>query len=432
MCQSKAQGGRRCRAHNCAAEHRRALSDATKAQKKYDDLGSAYAEKLTAGTVTDADRAEVAAAMADWENKALIERFSDPKSPDWYKRVILPLLPEEYRHPASGIADGIIAHQQAAAKAAGEARTAKMFDRDAEAAAFDEEADEERGKAARLADALRGAFYDTKSIAGEAISDALAGSDDDKSEQEHGVFRSFLVELLEAADGAIAETAEALAAGVGVTVTRGGGDSGAADDIGQDPDQDQGESQGDGQDLDHSPTAPDINPAPTEIDAADDPDPKPAGDRRASGGSGVGGDLVSTDVKPVGATKVKTGSPTPSPPSKPATMSGVADDRRRDDNSRTGTASGDKQSSPVDSRTGSPSGDKQSPHVDSSTGTATGKNNNKNPNPTAAPHRSPLAWLSDKLTAADATDTAAPITDLSALTDDELLALITRLQGHRR
>ncbi|MBS9535070.1 hypothetical protein KIH27_15895 [Mycobacterium sp. M1] len=272
MCQSRAQGGKRCRAHNCAAEHSRARRDATQAKKAYEELGNKYAEKLTEGTVTDADKTEIAAARADVDEKRLIEQFSNPKTAMWFKQGIIMALPEEYRTPVSDIGDSIIDHQEQAAKAAGQARTARMFYRTEEATEFDAEADDERSKAARLVNGLQGVLTSLGVVAVEVVTDTVNGALVDPAK---GFLRTVgevasetmtaagevVSETMDATMDVIGETAEGVASGVGVEPTM--TDTAVeGSNHGQDlnpylnPDQgeNQGDGRGDGQDLDHTDT----------------------------------------------------------------------------------------------------------------------------------------------------------------------------------
>lgn len=276
MCQSKAQGGKRCFAHNCAAEHSRAKKELKQAEKEFNRLNDRCYNAALNGEIPSDLAAEAKAAAETWEQKRLIERFSNPKNAGHNKSMILALLPEEYRQAASPVVDSLIAHQQRAAKAAGNARTERMFDRPD--AAFNDEADEERSKAARLADGLRAAFYRAKTDVEEGMKDVFSGGDDRslttaaKDKQSGpGVFRSFLIETLEAVDETMIETAEGLAAGLGIEVAdHPATPTKAAADSGLDLDQDDGRNGSDhGVDTDQRPEG---EPEQYEPDEADNPE----------------------------------------------------------------------------------------------------------------------------------------------------------------
>lgn len=221
MCQSKAQGGRRCAAHNNKREHARVNRQLKAAVKRRDAL----IDQVEAGTATQAelDAAEHAVLV-----QVDLSLLTDPKLTDEELEKLWEGMSPEVQDAARPVALEIVEHEKAAAKLSGEAATARMFDRDEEAAEFEEQAEEERSRAAKLADVLRSALTEAKTKLGEGVHDSLAGEDSAVGGGVIGVFRDVARETGEAlADGftetadaigeAMVETVDALAEGVGVS-----------------------------------------------------------------------------------------------------------------------------------------------------------------------------------------------------------------------
>lgn len=239
MCQSKSQGGRRCAAHNNQREFARAKRELKDAVRARDSLIAAH--EAGNARVSEAD---IAAAEHEVLVRADLAMLMDPKLTDEQLEAMWDSASPEVQAAARPVAASVIAHGKAAAKLSGEASTARMFDRDDEAAAFDEQAEEERGKALRLVDALRSALAVTKTAVSEGVQDTVSGDGTTVTGEIIGVMRDFAAETGAALRDGLDETAaavgdgvdemvDALAAGVGIGApveTGHGGDVGSSDD----------------------------------------------------------------------------------------------------------------------------------------------------------------------------------------------------------
>ncbi|MDO3055621.1 Uncharacterised protein [Mycobacteroides abscessus subsp. massiliense] len=239
MCQSKSQGGRRCAAHNNAREHGRAKRDLKAAVQHRDSLIAAR----DAGNARVSD-ADIAAAEHQVLVKADLALLMDPKLTDEQLEQMWENASPEVQAAARPVAQSIIQHGRSAAKLSGEASTARMFDRTHEAERFDEQAEEERSKAARLVDALRAALTDARTAVSEGVQDTVSGDGSTVGGGVFGAIRDFAAETGQAlrdgldetaaavGDG-LTETVEAMAAGVGIAApaeTGHGGDGPEHDD----------------------------------------------------------------------------------------------------------------------------------------------------------------------------------------------------------
>ena len=289
MCQAKKDGGKRCAAHNNDKEHKLMRKRADTARHHYENA----AEAALAGEVTEADLAELEAELAAAEQLEILVRLVEHKKAEENRDRMLAPLPVHVRTAAAPVADSVIAHEREAARLAGEAHRERLFDRADEAQRFDAEADAERSRAARLAYGLRAAFYTAKTDITEGMRDMHSGSSVDRSavakktDGKPGIFRSWLIETLEATEEAMVETAEGLAAGLGIAApdtvpTKAAGNGG----LDQDPDssrpgQDHGVDDDQQTDADDQPTDADDH-EPYEDDAADSSTAEKASTERRS------------------------------------------------------------------------------------------------------------------------------------------------------
>lgn len=211
MCQSKAQGGRRCAAHNNKKEHARVNRQLKAAVKRRDLLIDA----VEAGTATQAelDAAEHAVLV-----QVDLSLLTDPKLTDAELEALWEDMSPEVQDAARPVAQEVIEHEKQAAKLAGEAATARMFDRDEQAAEFEDQAEEERSRAAKLADVLRAALTEAKTKMSEGVHDSLAGEDSAVGGGVIGVFRDVARETGQALAEGFAETADAMGEGMVETV----------------------------------------------------------------------------------------------------------------------------------------------------------------------------------------------------------------------
>lgn len=228
MCQSLAQGGKRCAAHNNAAEASRnrrlaraADADVVRYETEHYEAAQALA---TAPDDLDADdRAELEAAvdvaeaaavkakenansyrvMAELAQKKTAESFCS----DW-----LAPLADTDRPVAMQAAKFATDHTRAAAKLAGQAKTARAFNRDAEADAYDQDADEERTKAQRFISGLHAALNREKWLLIDRMERAAAdnGHRQRTPPKERGAFRQFVSELARAPIDALGDVATAV------------------------------------------------------------------------------------------------------------------------------------------------------------------------------------------------------------------------------
>lgn len=245
MCQTLAQGGRRCAAHNNSAEHKRCVREASAAKRAYAAGDAEYADKLANGTATPDDLAHVQELQQWYEVADLRARLADPKTSQETLDMVQYGVPPEVRVATMPIAESVVKHQKAAAKSAGEAsrcrslaRAARKSDDESAAAAFeeqgvpyDEDADLERSKAERMASVLRGALVEFGTLATEGVTDRsrsvgsvlatpLKGTANllkDVVVETGQSLREGVAEAGQALDDALVETVEAVGEGVGVT-----------------------------------------------------------------------------------------------------------------------------------------------------------------------------------------------------------------------
>lgn len=245
MCQTLAQGGRRCAAHNNSAEHKRCVREASAARRAYAAGDAEYADKLANGTATPDDLAHVQELQERYEVADLRARLADPKVSQETLDMVQYGVPPEVRAATIPIAESVVKHQKAAAKSAGEAsrcrslaRAARKSDDESAAAAFEEQAvpygedaDLERSKAERMASVLRGALAEFGTLATEGVADRsrsvgsvlaapLTGTANllkDVLAETGQSLREGVAETGQALDDALVETAEAVGEGVGVT-----------------------------------------------------------------------------------------------------------------------------------------------------------------------------------------------------------------------
>lgn len=264
MCQSRAQGGKRCAAHSRADEvklqRRRvqaALSAAVEAEQAVrtahmltDDVADARAEGVPWSLEpadADAQRAVELAVQArrHAEELALVAGLTDTKNNPSYRSEVLSVLPPTVEvdgesRPAAEVADELIEAQRQAGLSAGESKRHRMFDEDDEAAEYAAQAESWRARAGHLASALRGAMVDGVVVLADSIMSPIRAVG--------GVLREVATETLESVHEGMVETAESMASAVGISTAVGGGStpsqgagsgSDGAPDGGQDHDHDQ-------------------------------------------------------------------------------------------------------------------------------------------------------------------------------------------------
>lgn len=409
MCQSKAEGGRRCAAHNNQKEHSRAKRElkAAVATRDY------WADRVEAGT---ASGAELAAAEHEVLVKTDLVMLLDPKLDDEELEKLWEKSSPEVQAAARPVAASAIAHGRKAAKLSGEAATARMFDRTEEADQFELEAEEERGKALRLVDALRAALTDTKTVIGEGIADAASGGVmgvlRDFASETADALREGVSEFAEQMDSALTETVENLAAGVGISPTetgRGeqssdGGESESEDEHDKDAgvDGDSGEDAAvndSGDDSEDTAAAEDVDDS-SDDDPGNGPAPAPAKARDADtpAAEAVDGDSASaSDGRGLARVLGQNVSPAPS------SSAGVGQDKSQ------GTSAGGRRAP--------------------SPGIGRGNGNGVTPKPQPVPMRQVEA---EPTAGVMGTPQKEPSFDVTKLTDSELLGFIARLYERLR
>lgn len=292
MCQSKSEGGRRCAAHNNQREFARSKRELKDAVRHRDSLIAAH----DAGNerVTEADIAAAEHAVLVRADLALL---MDPKLSDEQMEAMWDSASPEVQAAARPVAQSVIEHGKAAARLSGEASTARMFDRDDAAEQFDEQAEEERGKALRLVDALRAALTDVKTQVSEGVHDTVSGDGSTVGGGFMGAIRDFasetgaalregVSETADAVGDGLTETVEALAEGVGIGVPEVGHGESSPDggDVGDGPERDDehdGESSGEDTDQ-HVAAAEHMDGDSGEDTAADSEDIAAADDSAAA------------------------------------------------------------------------------------------------------------------------------------------------------
>jgi hypothetical protein len=172
-------------------------------------------DQVEAGTATQAELDAAEHAVLVQVDLAML---TDPKLTDEELETLWDGMSPEVQDAARPVAQEIVEHEKAAAKLAGEAATARMFDRTEEAAQFEDQAEEERSRAAKLADVLRAALTEAKTKTAEGVHDSLAGEDSAVGGGVFGVFRDVARETGEALADGVSETADALGEGMVETV----------------------------------------------------------------------------------------------------------------------------------------------------------------------------------------------------------------------
>jgi len=242
MCQSIAEGGKRCAAHNRSDEMKRARNriSALSTQIEETEYRLERAREDAEMLREDADRApddegaRLNAQLAEREVKELEQLLSDQRMDleceqmvagltdtrerPGYRDEVLAALPDgantdvlvDGRYvPAAQVTDELIEAQKAAAAASGEAKRLRRVEDDEDAAALEEDkASHFRERAARLAGALRGALGDGVMVAADGIR-AVGGVASDFVDATIG-------ETLRGAEAAAVEAVEGAAASVGI------------------------------------------------------------------------------------------------------------------------------------------------------------------------------------------------------------------------
>lgn len=211
MCQSKAEGGKRCAAHNNKKEHNLRKRELNAAVRKRDSLIAAHESGNARVTAED-----IAAAEHEVLVKTDLVLLTDPKLTQEQLDELWEGMSHEVQDAARPVAQEIVEHEKAAAKLAGQAHTARMFDRLDTAEEFEEEAEQERSKAARLADALRAALTEAKTKMSEGVQDSLSGEDSAVGGGFLQTLREFAQETADAYSEGLDEMVDSLAEGMGI------------------------------------------------------------------------------------------------------------------------------------------------------------------------------------------------------------------------
>ncbi|WJR35260.1 hypothetical protein P3F83_07780 [Mycobacteroides immunogenum] len=350
MCQSRAQGGKRCAAHSRSDEvklqHRRvqaALSAAVEAETAAaaaalltDDVDSARRAGVQWSlepAAVDAQRAVEVAQQArrHAEELALVAGLTDTKNNPSYRDDLLAALPptvevDGQSVPAADVASELAEAQRQAGLSAGEAKRHNMFDRTEDADECAAQAELWRNRAGHLASALRVAMADGVVIAADAITAPVRAVGN--------TLREVAEETVDALHEGMTETFDSYAGAVGISAAAGGGStpsvgtsqgSDGAPDGGQDHDDDSRPltraeraieretreaqeinaavaARGDGGDTERSsvPAAVDADDDPLTGDEAVDSDASPMEDSRVSAGSAEGAESGSApESRPV-------------------------------------------------------------------------------------------------------------------------------------